>query len=99
MGSRIEFIDIPIKKRAGANTSKLSKSLDICVRGLQFKIHSTWIITVSNSSYVSRDFPIARLRWYFTDFIPPSQIPPISGALGGIKFHSMPSSVKYAARF
>ncbi|GFX07870.1 hypothetical protein TNCV_4161391 [Trichonephila clavipes] len=55
MGSRIEIIDLPIKKCAGVNTSKLSKSLDIGVRGLEFKIPSTWIITVSNSSYVSRD--------------------------------------------
>ncbi|GFU54343.1 hypothetical protein TNCV_577081 [Trichonephila clavipes] len=40
-GSRIEFIDLPIKKCAGVNTSKLSKSVDIGVRGLEFKIPST----------------------------------------------------------
>ncbi|GFS64472.1 hypothetical protein TNCV_3956211 [Trichonephila clavipes] len=99
MGSRIELIDLPIKKCAGVNTSKLSKSLDIGVRGLEFNIPSTWIITVSNSSYVSRDLPSARLRYYFTDFMPASQRPPICRALGGIKFHSIPSSMKYAARF
>ena len=84
----------PIKKWPGVHGLKSSVSEDNGVKGREFKQNSICANNVYNSSKVSRWSPTTRFRWYFVDFIAPSQRPPKCGTCGGFSCHSMPSLVR-----
>ncbi|CAI6356868.1 unnamed protein product [Macrosiphum euphorbiae] len=64
-------------------------SLDCEVIGLELRQASIWERRVATSSKVKHSVPITLCKWYFTDFTQASHSPPICGAFGGMKCHSM----------
>lgn len=62
---------------------------------LGFRIPSTSMVNVFNSSNVKRESPMTRLKWCLKSFIVDSHSPPKWGATGGIKCQEIRCSLEY----
>jgi len=66
----------PITKCPGVNADRSRGLEEMGVRGREFNVASTSIITVSNSSYVKSAVDTVRINKCFADFTAASHSPP-----------------------
>ena len=89
LDSITDFRGPPAKKCPGVSGSKSFGSVESGTIGREFKIASTRVVNVTNSSYVSSWSPITRWRWCLALHTARSHRPPWWGAFVGKKWNTI----------